>query len=218
MKAHRTLIYMLILAGLATPTLQGCKAMAYPLALAFGGPTEPELKKIRPAFATLTTHARTGAVVVYPPLVIKLKGGDHAWDEGAGPRLVAALQRGVAPGAALAPAVPDTSFEPMGHNQMRFLWKRARGYASWVESRRPAGDYFVFTELLTDAQGEKVFGAQFYVVDAQGQIAHTQLWNSHHFDPAALSGIGAFLDWMARDVVKALERDPLTQYPPYGVG
>ena len=190
--------------------------MMYPLARAFGGPKESELKKIRPAFAALETQIRTSAVVVYRPLVVR--AGQPSWDDGAGTLLVDALHRDLAPRAALASDAPDVPFEPMGHNQMRYLWKRAPGYASWVGSRHPAGDYFVFTELLTDEKGEEVLGAQCYIVDARGQIAHARLWNSHWYDPATLRGLGPFLDWMVRALSEDLTEDPVTQYPPYGVG
>lgn len=205
-----------LLCLLTFPTLSGCRPMLYPLARAFGGPKESQLETIRPAFAVLEARARSGRVLVYPPLVIA--AGEPRRDERAGALLVEALQKEIAPHAALASAAPDVPFEPMGKNQMRYLWKRANAYASWVGSRHPDADYLVFTELLTDASGERVLGAQCYFVDASGQIAHAQLRNSHHYDPAALSNLGAFLDWMVRDLRKALARDPLDEYPPYGVG
>jgi len=170
-----SLVFRLLLAVLIFPTLQGCRPMMYPAARAFGGPKESELKRIRPAFAALKTQARVGAVVVYRPLVVKT--GQPSWDDGAGTLLVEAMHQDLAPRATLAPDAPDVPFEPMGHNQMRYLWKRARGYASWVGSRHPAGDYFVFTELLTDEKGERVLGAQCYIVDASGQIAQRALFD-----------------------------------------
>jgi len=207
----------LLLAVLLLSSCLGCHAAAYPLARAFGGAKESELKVSRQAFAAMKTEIRGGSLVVFAPLVSTFQGEPLRDAEATG-GAVEFLRRELTPSAAPATETPDVPFEPMGHNQLRYENRRARLYAAWVASRHPAGDRFLFTEVLRDAAGATILGGQIYVVDASGRVAYSRHYNSHWFDPASMPSITAFLEWMLGEFLKDLEKEPTEIFPPYGVG
>ena len=188
----------------------------YPFARAFGGEKESQLKISREAFAAMKAGLEAGSVIVFAPLVVR--GGDKAWDPETARHEVATLQRILLPKAALASQTPEVPFEPMGANQLRWVRDRGRLYAGWVGTTRPAGDYFFFTEVLTDGNGARILAAHLYVVDASGRLAYESLANSHHFDPGSFRDAGGMIDWVLERFKKDLQEEPTEIFPPYGVG
>ncbi len=195
----------------------GCQMMMYPVARAFGGAKESELKICRQAFMEMKTDIHSSSVVVFTPLVSNLKG-KPVWDADAVKSAVELLRRELSPSVISTTEIPDIPFEPMGHNQLRYENKRAHHYAAWVSSHHPAGDRFLFTEIVRDETGATILGGQIYIVDAAGRIAYSRHYNSHWFDPASMPSVDAFVKWMLNSFIKDLEKDPLEIFPRYGVG
>ena len=195
----------------------GCHAMLYPLALAFGGAKESELKVSRQAFAAMKTEIRGGSVVVFPTLVTNLEG-KPVWDTDATSGAAEFLRRELSPSAVPTSEIPGVPFEPIGSNELRYETRRGRAYAAWVGSHHPAGDRFVFTAVIRDPTGATILGGQFFVVDASGRIAYSRHYDSHWFDPASMPSVDAFLEWMLKEFLKDLGKEPTEIFPPYGVG
>jgi len=195
----------------------GCHAMMYPFARAFGGSKESELKVSRQAFAAMKTEIRGGSVVVFPTLVTNL-GGKPLWDTDATGGVAELLRRELGPSTASTSAIPGVPFEPIGGNELRYETHRGRAYAAWVGSQQPAGDRFVFTEVVRDAAGATILGGLFFVVDASGRIAYSRHYDSHWFDPASMTSVDVFLEWMLKEFLEDLEKEPTEIFPPYGVG
>jgi hypothetical protein len=206
---------VLVMGFAVLSVVHACAPMMYPLERAFGGPKESELKQVRLAFTALKTQARNGAVVVYRPMVVR--AGNPSWDEPAGVLLVDALHTELATKAVLASAVPGVPYKAVGNNKFRHFWNRAALYAAWVKAQHPAGDHFMFTELLADPAGGRVFGAYCYIVDATGQIAFAHVWSTQSFAQSQTS-LGPFLGSLASNITSVLAMDPLRLFPPYGVG
>jgi len=206
-----------LLVALCLSCCVGCHAMLYPLARAFGGAKESELKISRQAFAAMKTEVRGGSMVVFPTIVTNL-GGEPAWDTQVTEGAVEYLRRELAPSAVSTSEVPDVPLQPIERNQLRYETHRGRAYAAWVGSRHPAGDRFVFTEFLRDSAGTTMLGGQIFVVDASGRVAYARHYNSHWFDPASMPSVEAFLEWMLKGFLKDLEEEPTEIFPPYGVG
>jgi len=61
----------ILLTLLCLPAIQGCKPMLYPVARAFGGPSEGELKLRRAAFDRLKATRATAKILVYPALRVR---------------------------------------------------------------------------------------------------------------------------------------------------
>jgi hypothetical protein len=195
----------------------GCQALLYPFARAFGGRKESELEISRQAFAEMKTNIHQSSLVVFSPLVSNLQGEPLRGSD-ASTNAVEFLQRELSPSVAPATENPDIPFEPMHHNQLRYETQRGRIYAAWVGSHHPAGDHFLFAEIIKDAAGHEIVGGQLFVVDAAGRIAYARHFNSHGFDPASMPNVNAFLDWMLKMFLQDLEEDPLVMFPRYGVG
>lgn len=199
---------------LAAPNT-GCKVMLYPLARAFGGPSETELKACRPAFKRMKATFSSARVVVYPAMA---PWGAGTQVSGTAERLVEGLQKAGATRCSLAPGLPAPEVTESGPNQMRFTWKRARAYSDWVKNAHPEGDLFFFTDFLR-GQGGAIHGMMLYVVEPSGQIAFVSLWNSHHFkDGVSPKDPQAACDLVMERFQKALKWEASTLFPPYGVG
>lgn len=200
----------LVLLLLAAP---GCKPMLYPLARAFGGAPESELKLRRAAFDRLKARQATARIRVAPVLDPR-RDQPPASDTAAG--LVAQLQADGWAGASALAAAPAVAPTPLGRNQLRYLQTRAGAYSAWVKAARPEGDYLVVVEVLSGSGG--IGGIQCYVLECSGQVAYLCLQNSHHFGahrPADAQAAGQLaLRLLARD----LQRKPEEVYPPWGVG
>ncbi len=202
----RPLLLALLLPGL------GCKPMLYPLARAFGGPSESELKLRRAAFERLKARQGTARLRVSPVLDPRRDGSL----EGSAAPLVDALKAAGWAGASALPAAPSVAPLPMGRNQLRYLQARARSYAAWAREASLDGDYLLVVEVLAGRDG--VGGVHCYLVESGGQVAYLHLQNSHHFGidrPAdAMSAARRALGVLARD----LQRRPEQLYPRWGVG
>ena len=208
---RRTLLLLL-------PLLLGssaCKPMLYPLARAFGGPSEGELQLRRVAFDRLKASKATARILVYPMVDPRRAESPFA---AATAETAAALARG----EGLAGAVAATTFHtvppsPLGANQMRYTQNRATAYAAWTAAHRPDADFVMFLEAMTDASGQ-VGGIQLYVVEASGQVAYARLYNSHHFNGTPPSGADNICGVMLRTLKFDLMRLSTDVHPPYGVG
>ena len=195
----------------------GCRAMLYPAARAFGSPKESELKVSRQAFAAMKSEIRGGSVVVLPTLVTNLEG-EPAWDTDATNGVAEFLRRELSPLAVPTAEIPAVPFEPVGGNELRYETRRGRTYAAWIGAQHPSGDRFVFTEVIRDSAGTTILGGLFFVVDASGRIAYARHYNSHWFDPASMPNVGVFLEWMLKEFLEDLGKEPTEIFPPYGVG
>ena len=206
--------YLLPCILLAAPDT-GCNAMLYPVARAFGGPSEAELKAARPAFERMKSGLPTAHWVVYPALV---PVGEGVQVPETAERLMEGLRKAGATHCTVGAGLPATEPTQMGANQMRFTWKRARAYSEWVKKVQPKGDLFFFTELLRAPNGV-VRGMMLYVVERSGQIAFVELWNSHHFKEGISPKDGpAACEVVMAGFQGALKWDANRVFPPYGVG
>jgi hypothetical protein len=222
MNSSPMIFRLVLIASMLVGTLEaGTEVLLYPLARAFGGPSESQLVKCREGFRHFQADFTTHPIIVEPVLSRPdYAASDHrpAWLPDMAMGLAAALHRFALPGMVpileletTVPAVPATKF---GHNQMRYLWSRGAGYAKYVQSAHPARDYFLFTEIY--AFGEYVSGIQVYVVDGSGQLVYCRLFNSHHFgDHLPRKGANR---WIARHLFEDIGKQPEEVFPPYGVG
>ena len=189
--------------------------MLYPLARAFGSPTESELRKCRVAFDDLKARWATARVVVYA--AGDPTGAREGGFAGTADLLAGRLREAGWAACSVAPAAAPVEPTPLEGNQLRYAWKRARAYAKWVQGARPGGDFLIFTEVLTSSAGG-VVGIHMFVVEGDGEVAYQRLLNSHHFatsqppDPAAACGL--ILQVFLRDLGKSADE----VFPPYGVG
>ena len=209
--------YLALLAGLLMlgPSM-GCKAMLYPMARAFGGPSEAELKHCRAAFNRMKVGFRTVPVVVFPAVVPMSPGGTPL--AGSDTLLLGGLRKGGVAQALGAKVTPEVASSPLGHNQMRYAWDRARAYGAWVKRAHPEGEYLVFTEILQSKDGA-IHGMMVYVTEGSGQIAYLSLWNSHHFAQGkAPRDVAAACDLIVTRLLAALNQEATVLFPPYGVG
>ena len=196
------------------PPLQaGGEIFLYPLARAFGSPSEAELARCRQAFRQFQSNIGTSRVAVAP--VFFVDGSRHEWR----PDLAEAVIReaGVLTAArfevlASAPVVAPTE---LGHNQLRYLWKRATVYSDWVKAAHPAGDFVWVVEIW--GHDGKVGAIHAYVFDTSGQIAYCRLFNSHQFGPNLPIGDEP-IRLLVRRLFEDLKKDPEKIFPPYGVG
>ena len=195
----------------------GCHVMMYPFARAFGGAKESELEVSRQAFAAMKTEIRGGSVVVFPTLVTNL-GAQQLWDTDGANGAAEFLRRELSASTSPTSEIPGVPFEPIGGNELRYETHRGRTYAAWVGSRHPAGDRFVFTEVVRDAAGGTILGGLVFVVDASGRIAYSRHYDSHWFDPASMPSVDVFLEWMLKEFLEDLGKEPTEIFPPYGVG
>jgi hypothetical protein len=193
----------------------GCKPLLYPVARAFGGPSEGELKNCRLAFDGLKASISKARIVVFPAL--NPTGRRSAPFSGTGEVLAAALREQGAVGARMAEGPADLTATRLGSNQMRYTWERARAWGEWVRTSHLEGDYFLFVEILEGPPG-KVAGIQAYVVDASGQAAYVHLMNSHHFKGQPPQDAGAACELAEKGLFRHLQMMADAFFPPYGVG
>ncbi len=222
MNKSRMIVRLVLMASLTVGAVgAGTEILLYPLARAFGSPRESELVKCREGFRRLQADFATRPITVLPVLTqpdYPVADQGPAWSPDMAAALATAIHRAAPRGAdpvlllqTVAPAIPATKF---GHNQMRYLWSRAGEYGRHIQIARPAGDYFLFTEIY--AFSEFVSGIQVYVVNESGQIVYCRLFNSHHFGDH-LSLDGAYL-LIARHLFEDLGKQAEEVFPPYGVG
>lgn len=201
------------LALLLLPGTQGCKPMLYPLARAFGGASESELKLRRAAFERLKAQRASARILVAPVLDPRR---EQPTAPGAAAGLVEQLRSDGWAGASALAAAPAVAATPLGRNQLRYLQTRASAYAAWAKATRPDADYLVIVEVLSGSAG--IGGIHCYVLERSGQVAYLCLQNSHHFGadrPADAQAAGRLaLRLLARD----LQRKAEEVYPPWGVG
>lgn len=201
------------LALLLLPFHQGCKPLLYPLARAFGGAPESELKLRRAAFERLKSQRTTARILVAPVLDPRREQPPVA---GSAASLVEQMRANGWSGAAALAAAPAVAATPLGRNQLRYLQTRAGAYSEWAKAARPQGDFLVIVEVLSGSAG--IGGIHCYVLERSGQVAYLCLQNSHHFGadrPADAEAAGRLaLRLLARD----LERTAEEVYPPWGVG
>ena len=199
-----------------------CKLALYPLARMFGGPKESELRVIRQNFIRLQENISTSKMAVFPPCIINYQ--KHEWKPGVAKQLVKIMEMKKEIDAYEVSIKPEVEFIPVGRNQLRFMWDRARAYSSWVIKAQPVqpGEFIMFTDFICspDSNCHYVGGVQIYITDSQGNISYTSLINSKHgiynkIKPHSLKdccvmAIKRFLEGLSLDV--------MVLYPPYGVG
>jgi hypothetical protein len=188
--------------------------MLYPLARAFGGPSEGQLKRCRAAFERLKAQKGTARIVVHSALDPRPLG---AWDPGTAEQLAALMREKGMANAVAAPAPQGVEPLPLGGNQMRYAWTRARAYGDWIRKTRPEGDFFMIVEMFHQPAGE-IVGLQVYVLDRMGDIAYLRLMNSHHFQRPSLPGPQEAITLLHGLFQRGLTRQAEEQFPPYGVG
>jgi hypothetical protein len=209
------MLALISLGGLLLSPLQaGSSILLYPLARAFGSPSEAELAKCRHAFQQLQSHLDTSRVVVQP--VFLVEGSHRTWRKNLAEVAVREAGAHTKARLTLADTAPEVAPARLGHNQLRYTWERAAEYSRWVQTARPAGDYVWFIEIWA-ARG-KVGAIQVYLLDANGQVAYCRLFNSHQFGPElALEG-DAVIRLAVQRFFQDLPKDPRAIFPPYGVG
>lgn len=200
--------------GLASPLTAGPAILMYPLARAFGSPSESELAKCRQAFEQMQTRLGTSRVVVQP--VMFVDGPQRDWRRDLAESII--QQAGTRTGAKLevSSSAPTAAPAKLGHNQMRYLWERAAAYGRWVKEAHPAGDYFLVSEVW--GRDGQVAAIHVFVFDATGQIAYCRLFNSHQFGPKLPLAGDEPIKLFVNQLFKDLPRDPKQIFPPYGVG
>ena len=206
---------LLLLPLLLLPAIQGCTAMVYPLARAFGSPSEGELKRCRAAFERLKAGRSTARIVVYPA------ADPVSMRQDAFPGTAALMEEQLRvkgwTNCTTAPAAPAVNPMPLGHNQLRYAWNRAHACGQWVRTAKPEGDFHLFVEILSSPSGN-IIGIQCYVLDASGQVAYERLLNSHHFGTNPPQNPEAACQRILRGFLNNLERPADSIFPPYGVG
>ncbi len=205
----------LLLVLLFLPGGTGCKPMLYPVARAFGGPSETELKRCRAAFDRLKAQKDTAHIVVYSAL--DPRGPQEAWDPGTADRLAALMQEKGMAHAVPAPAPKGVEPTPLGGNQLRYAWNRARLYGGWIRRSHPDGDFSLFVEMFHQPTGD-IVGLQLYVLDRSGEVAYRTLMNSHHFQRPSVPGPQEAITLLHGIFQWGLSRQAEEIFPPYGVG
>lgn len=193
----------------------GCKAMVYPVARAFGSPSEAELARCREAFEAFKGTCLATRLVVFE--ACDPVHGDRPWTVGTSARMATGLRAHGASNAVAAPLPHGVPVRPYGGNQLRYLWERARAYGAWIREARPEGEHFLFVEVVAAPDGS-VHGVQTCVVDRQGRIAYVGLMNSHHFGARPPAGPEAACDLALARLLQDLRRPPLEIFPRWGVG
>jgi len=211
----RNLLWLLALGACLSPSLRaGSPILLYPLARAFGSPSESELARCRQAFQGLQTRLGSSRVVVAP--VYFVDGPRRRWR----PDLADAITRelGAQTGANLevAAAPPAVAPAELGHNQLRYLWHRAADYSGWVKAAHPAGDFVCCAEVW--GFHGKVAAIHIFVLDASGQVAYCRLFNSHQFGNNVPLESDDAVRLMVKTLFRDLKREPTKVFPPYGVG
>ena len=197
-----------------------CKPLLYPLARAFGGLKESELKVIRKNFIRLQEKISTSRMAVFPPCIINFQ--KHEWKPGIAKQLVEIMEMKI--DAYEFSIKPEVEFIPLRKNQMRFMWDRARAYSAWVIKAQPvpAGDFIMFTDFICPpgSNCNLVGGVHIYITDFQGNISFTSLINSKHdiYDKIKPDSLKDCCIMAVKRFLDGLSMDVMVIYPPYGVG
>ena len=207
----------LVLAAASAPGHPGStgQMLLYPLARLFGVPPESEMALCRAALGRLEARFDASTVLVEP--VMFAPGHERRWQgdwartlaQGAGVRSKARLTVAAAPPGVAFPA-------RMYHNQLRYLWDRARDYGGSVREAPAGFDYVWFVEIFSGPDGN-VGAIQTYIFERGGQLAFARLFNSAHFGRLSLQG-GQALQFVVKSVFDSLSLPPERVFPPYGVG
>ena len=220
MKTLRPVLILALGLAAATPVAvqAGCEILLYPLARAFGSPSESELVLCRAAFARLQATfptARRQVAPVWRPIMCDAAVLEPCWRPDLAARLATAIggPDGRVSVLSVAPAVAPM---PLPHNQLRYLWQRARAYAAWVQAAPPpSADYILCVELL--GQDDFTYAVQVCLLDARGQIAYCRLYNSHQFGRPPIDCEEA-VALIVRRLRADLAREPGQIFHPYGIG
>jgi hypothetical protein len=211
------------------PTLSICLVLAsctqvclYPLSLAFGGPKESELKVMRENFSRMQRDLPSSKLAIYPSCLINFV--KHEWKPES-PELMIDLFRdehGIETYA--VKTHPDVAFLPVGRNQYRFMWDRARTYAAWVRDVHPVpeGEYAMFTDFICppDSNCRYVGGAHVYITDSMGNICIASLSNSHSeiYQKTQPNSLDDCCTMAVKIFLGCFKADVMEEFPPYGVG
>jgi len=199
-----------------------CKPLLYPLARLFGGPKESELKVMRENFIRLQKEISTSKMAVFPPCIINFH--KHEWKPDVPKQLVQFMETEMKIEAYEISIEPEVDFIPLGRNQSRFRWDRARAYSAWVKKTQPvpAGDFIMFNDFICPPNSDcnSVLGVNIYVADFQGNISYTSVINSKHeiykfIKPNSLKDCCIMV---IKRFLEGLSMDVMDLYPPYGVG
>ncbi len=205
----------LLLTLLVLPASQGCKPMLYPLARAFGSPSEGELQLRRAAFDRLNAARTTTKVLVYPAFR-PAHPAQEAYPATAD--LAAELLQGYGwahcTAVKVPPALPAT---PLMRNQLRYVQTRARCYSDWAKTARPEADFLVILEVLVQPTGG-IVGVHCYVLEASGQVAYARQFNSHQFGAPSIDLPANAVGFALRELSMDIQRPADQVHPPYGVG
>ncbi len=207
---HHLLPFLL----LSLPLQQGCAPLLYPVAQAFGSPSEGELSRRRLAFDRLKARKESARILIHPlvdPLGLTQVAPNTA------ELLVELLRAEGWASAAAARTPPRIPSKALGRNQLRYVQDRAEAYTLWAQSMPPDCDFFVVVEAFPVGEG-RLGGVHCYVLEASGQVAYTRLFNSHHFGPEAAWNRNAACQMAVRALVRDLQRPALEVHPPYGIG
>lgn len=201
-------------AGFAPALSAGPAILMYPLARAFGSPSESELAKCRQAFAELQAGLGASRVAVVP--VMFADGSQRSWRADLAASVIQQASSRTSARFETAAAAPTTFPAKLGHNQLRYLWERAEVYGQWVRDARPPGDYVWICEIW--GHDGKVAAIHVYLLAATGQVAYCRLFNSHQFGPNLPLDDEAPIQLLVKQLFKDLPREPEKVFPPYGVG
>lgn len=201
------------LLALLLMTAPACKPLLYPAARAFGSPAESYLKDCRAAFERLQAGRSTLRLVVHPAADPRRP---QAYP-GTAEQAVARLRNAGWARCEAATDPPPVASTPLGHNQLRYLWTRARAYRQWAAAEHPAGEALLCLEVFAGPTGE-IAGAHLYVIEPSGQVAYVRLMNSHHFGPHPPAGAGEAVALLVKAFLRDLQRRSDEVFPPYGVG
>jgi hypothetical protein len=205
----------LLLTLLVLPVIQGCKPMLYPVARAFGGPSEGELQLRRAAFERLKAARSTARVLVHPAFR-PAAANREAYPATA--HLAAELLQGYGwthcQAVRTPPPLPAT---PLMRNQLRYVQTRARAYSDWAKTSRPDADFLVILEVLVRPEGG-IVGIHCYVLEATGQVAYARQFNSHHFGAQSIDLPANAVGFALRALSLDIQRPADQVHPPYGVG
>jgi hypothetical protein len=198
------------------------QVLLYPLARAFGGPKESDLKVLRENFSRMQQDLPTSKLAVYPSCLTN--DVNHEWKPET-PELMMNLFQGEHGIDMYAVKThPNVAFLPLGRNMYRFMWDRARAYAAWVRDTHPVpeGEYAMFTDFIcpSDSNCSRVGGVHAYIIDSTGHICCTSLANSHHgiFHEIQADSLSDCCTMAVKIFLWNLKRDVMQKYPPYGVG
>lgn len=210
-----TLLICLVLASCAPLIL-------YPLSRAFGGLKESELKVIRESFSRMQRDLLSSQLAIYPSCLTSFE--KHEWKPET-PEMIIDLFRdehGIETYA--VKTHPDVAFLPVGRNQIRFMWDRARAYAAWVRDTHPVpeGEYAMFTDFICppDSNCRYVGGVQVYITDSTGHICYTTLINSKHeiYQKTQPDSLDDCCAMVVKRFLLGFKHDVMQEFPPYGIG